>query len=291
MSFNYPAASISIIKGKDFYRIKADAANLTGLSAPQIGPGDLIPIDVGFAGIAVGPQSDYDRYELFYPDPVARSSYQRIEFSVKYPLLGRFDVDNSEQVPGTDGEASKAFIRPIGVPIQNFTGTELINAVTDVIVYTGSPPSSAGTHRVPRVFEGYPSLTNAGLNFFYVPCFGRRHLSAHVFMQGFPVPAATIEVLGMRSFMPLAAGGPPAPGSPNGRAAAIATDVQLLAPAAIPVTGAQATSFSYDCITGGKGFFDYLQVRIVTDQNVVPSDYFFGAPGSQGCHLIMEARD
>lgn len=291
MSFSYPPASLSIIRGKDFYRIKAEAVNLIGSLAPEIGPGDMIPIDVGFTGISVGPQSDYDKYELFYPDPVAQGNYQRIEFSAKHPLLGRFDIDNKEQVPASNGEVAKAFIRPLGVPASNFAGTLIINATTDVIIYTGAPPNQIATHRTPRVFEGDPAITNAGLNYFYVPCFGRRHLSAHVFASGFPLPVVTFEVLGMRSFMPLQAAGLPSPGSANGRAAEFVTDVQLQAPTAVPAGGLQAASFGYDCITGGKGFFDYLQVRIVSSQNVVPSDTFLGAPGSQKLHLIMEARD
>lgn len=291
MSFVYPAASLSIIRGKDFYRIKAEAVNLINSLAPEIGPGDMIPIDVGFAGISVGPQSDYDRYELFYPDPIAQGNYQRIEFSTKHPLLGRFDIDNKEQVPASNGEVAKAFIRPLGVPASDFTNSLIINALTDVIVYTGAPPSQIPIHRAPRVFEGDPAITNAGLNYFFMPCFGRRHLSAHVFASGFPVPTVTFEVLGLRSFMPLVAGGPGGPGSQNGRSAEFVTDVRLLAPAAVPVFGTQAASFGYDCITGGKGFFDYMQVRIVSNQNVVPSTTFLGAPGSQKLHLIMEARD
>jgi hypothetical protein len=293
MSFDYPKSSFSILRGKDFYRIKSNTISLAGSNSPELGPGDLIPVDVGFSGVAVGPESDYDKYELFYPDPVARGNYQRIEFSVKYPLLGRFDVDNGESVANADGEVARAFIRPIGVAIKDLAGTGMINAVSDVIVHTGKPPEIAGTLRVARVFEGYPSIISAGPNAFYVPCFGRRHLSAHVFAAGSgnPAPIITFEVIGMRSFMPLEASGPAASGSPNGRAAEIATLTQLQAPTAVPISGLDAVAYSYDCITGGKGFFDYLQVKIESDTDIVPSDSFFGAPGTPKLHLIMEARD
>jgi len=286
MSFSYPNAGIAIINGKDFYRIKADALNLTGGNTPSVGVADLIPIDVGFAGISVGPESDFDKYELFYPDPVAPGNYQRIEFSSAHPLIARFDVSNFEESPDTDGEKAKAFVRPLGIAARDFSSGDLINAISDIVVYTRNAPSQIATKRAPKISEGFPRLYSASFNYFYIPCFGRRYLGAHAFVSGFPLPVATMEVIGLRSYLPLTFSV-----SDTGQASSFVTEVQLLAPASLPAGGVEAESFGYDCVTGGKGFFDFLMVKIATDQNAVPSDYFLGAPGSQGFHLIMEARD
>ncbi len=169
MSFDYPAASISVIKGNGFYRIKAQSVEATGAVLSAIGPGSIIPIDVGFNGIAVGPESDYERYELLYIDPTAPGGVQRFPFSKDFPLVSRIVSNNAEAYPNADGDLAKAFVRI--VDFGSFQGAE---ALTDLIIYTGAPPQQVPTKRVPKRNSANVDILSGGGFTHFFPGYGRR---------------------------------------------------------------------------------------------------------------------
>jgi len=170
MSFTYPAASISVIKGNGFYRIKANSVAVVGNVLTSVGPGSLIPIDVGFNGIAVGPESDYEKYELLYIDPTAPGSIQVIPFSKDSPILGRVTSDNAEAYPGADGEKGKAFVR-----IADFGSFRGAQCITDLLIYTGAEPSQLPTKRSPKRKSANVNIVISGEgSSHYFPGYGRR---------------------------------------------------------------------------------------------------------------------
>jgi hypothetical protein len=291
MAFTYPEAKISIIAGNGFYRIKAQAVDTASSSLSALGPGDLIPIDVGFSAIAVGPESDYENYELFYADKTAPGGLQRIPFSPKCPIVGRISADNDTEYPDSGGEKAKAFIRIVdngtlnGFIDGDLSANRIAEALADIIVYTGSVPASIPTCRVPGKRSAYIATDSAQSQNFWMPAYGRRILSLSASNAG--GNAVTAAVSAVRLFRPLLSTTVvPAQEPLSGKTAFQITTTVLVASAPVP-SAPLAFDFSYNADTDGLGYFDFVRVSIGTDSSALPSDSFRGI----GVYINMEVRD
>lgn len=295
MAFLYPAASISIIKGNAFYRIKAQAVDAQDSSLTSLGPGDLIPVDVGFSAIAVGPESDYEKYELFYSDPTAPGGVQKIPFSKDAPFIGRITADNATAFPGSDGELGKVFIRIADIgTLQSATSgapaeVAIAEALADIIVYTGEVPSFLPTKRVPKIRSSNVSLEIPLLvpYSFLIPGYGRRLLSVTLNKMSIPVAtviSATVE--GIRLYNPLVSTAAGDGLILSGKTVDQLSITELLASTVVPNTP-DTLSFAYNADVDGDGYFDMYRVFVTTDVNVLASDSQRG----QGFRVNLEVRD
>jgi hypothetical protein len=184
MTFSYPTAEQSIQKGNRVYRVKAQAIELQASGLTPLGPGSLIPINVGFSAIAVGPESAFSDYELYYPDALAPGGIQRVPFGVGAPFIGSVPTDNDGVYPLAPKQKAVAFVRVKnkGPVRQNqyiagaaaFTDG-IAECHTDLLVYTGAPPAFIPSKRTPISYQGFVPLTASGVpTNYYVPGYGRR---------------------------------------------------------------------------------------------------------------------
>ena len=298
MSFNYAPASTSIIKGNGFYRIKANSIDLTGGNEPKIGPGDLIPIDVGFSAIAVGPESDYENYELIFVDPIAPGSVQVIPLSKSVPFVGSVTADNSTPYPNSGagtggdigGEPAKAFVRIAdkGTLLERIVlPGKIVNrtafAVADLIIYTGVPPVQLIKERTPKKRASVVPLSSGNPNNFYIPGYGRKHFTLSLLNAppGVPIGAVVSATLtGLRFFYPLDS----TPGTTTGKVVEAPTRTILMPSAVVPSDLQNEFVFAYNAESGGKGFFDFYWLEVISDTAVLPSD-------GVGFRVSMEVRD
>jgi hypothetical protein len=210
-----------------------------------------------------------------------------MEFSIEHPLVGLFPVDPTGTGPAeNDKEPAQAFIQPIGVPQENFvSGTgDVIQTQTDVVVYTGDTPMVIPDKRTTRVFSSYVPI-KVGTNLFIMPCFGRRHLSFHGVANSIGGATVTTLIRGIRVYTPkiilngIGFGG-------YLKAGRINWTQELRA--STPLSFKDG-SWSYDCLTGGFGYFHYLEVRVISDTAFLVSDA--SANLSPIIHVNLEARD
>ena len=295
MSFKYPPASVSIIKGNNFYRIKAQAVDAISSPLTAIGPGDLIPVDVGFSALAVGPESDYEKYELYYPDPTAPGGVQRFPFSKDFPLMQSIVADNTVPYEDSNGEPAKAFIRiaDIGTLESSNTGAgdapRIAEALADLIVYTGEPPNWVPTKRYPNRRSSNVPLLDAKNKSYHIPGYGRRIFTMECNKMFAGAATVTATVFGSRLYNPLVSASAPPLNVLSGRTVVQKISKELLA--ATAVVGANGNSpliYSYNAEAPGSfGYFDFYTVVLDSDTDINPSDFFRG----QGFHLTMEVRD
>jgi hypothetical protein len=304
MSFSYSPASTSILKGNDFYRVKARSIdqNSAGLET-ELGPGDLIPIDVGFSAIRVGPESDYENYELIYFD--ALGVIQVVPFSAKSPFVGSVPVDVSSPYAQGDGETKKAFIRIAdsstanGALLPSAGAGRIAVTIADIIVYTGAAPTFVPTQRIPNRRSANTTVLPLVPLFFYIPGYGREDLVVEASAMMIPDVdnAVTMAVDGLRVYHPFASNiADTITGTMLGKALIqttvtnlfAATALPLTAPVAVPLTQEfPALSFGYNAKRASTGYFDFYRVTLRSNSTERPKDFYAG----MGVHLSMEVRD
>lgn len=300
MSFNYPNASTSIINGAGFYRVKARSIDRDSVGLEnELGPGDLIPIDVGFSAIAVGPESAYDKYELIYFDNSGGISV--IPFSTKRPFVGDIPTNNAEEYVDGGKEKRKAFIRIVDPSTANGSlavtaGVSRIAVVfADVIIYTKTPPTTLPTSRAPlRRSANIPTITFIPVDFF-IPAYGRKILTVEGSVMKVPDVDndVTMTVSGIRIYHPFYSDPLSSEEKMRGKAMSQATQTELLPATALPNTTPAvpklfdpALSFGYNAEQDAKGYFDFFRVTLI-GATKRPEDY----PEGRGVHLNMEVRD
>lgn len=288
MAFTYPPASADILAGvSNFYRIRGETIDVVGSAFADVAPGDLIPINVGFSAIVVGPESDYEKYELFYPDPLAPGGLQSIVFSRDAPFIGNITADNSTTYGGTN-QLKQAFIRigdngpMIGTFINGaFT---LADASVDLIVYTGKPPNQLATQRVVKRREGNVALV-AGINRYYIPGYGRNYFRVSCDRQLVgAAPILSVKAEGITIHLPMYSSDIINPNL-SGKSSTQLEQTEILPDTPLgPVAGIPITHV-HDATK--DGFFDFYEVTITSDVVLLPSDFNDG----RGVHLDMEVRD
>jgi hypothetical protein len=294
MAFSFPQASISILKGNDFYRIKAQAVDTISSPLTALGPGDLIPVNVGFSAIAVGPESDYEKYELLYRDETAPGGIQRMPFSKDAPFIGNITADNAQEYPNGNKEKAIVFIRiaDIGTLESSNTGGGAVarigEALADLKVYTNKNPVQVATKRYPNKRSSNVILKAAKNSAFYIPGYGRRIFTTECAKMLEGLANVTATVFGIRLYNPLVSSTLPALLELSGRTAVQKTVTELLPATAVAgVNGNFPLVFSYNADVDGKGYFDFYEVLLDSDTDINPSDYDRG----RGFHLTMEVRD
>lgn len=288
MSFSYPKASVGVTSGNKFYRIRGETIDVAGSGFADVAPGDLIPINVGFHGIAVGPESDYERYELLYTDPLAPGELQSVMFSKDTPFIGGVPSDNSSNYGGLT-VPKLAFVRIADSGTRNGGGPRIADASVDLVVYTGAPPSHPNTGRTHKRREGNVPITG-GANVFYIPGYGRSYFRAAVSSQAMPIADLTgVQVFGNNLHLPMYSNASFTPGL-SGKILVQLEKVELLPSTPIvnpfdPSTFDQATVYVHDARV--KGYFDFYEVIIQATGDYLPSS----SPTGRGVHVSMEVRD
>lgn len=292
MSFSYAPGSRSTIEGNGFYRIKAQPieGSFATPTLANIGPGSLIPIDVGFSAIAVGPESDYEKFELLYPDPTAPFGVQRMPFSKDRPLIGKVTSDNVGVYPDANGQIAQAFVRIADLgSVQTASSTpngplvsasRIMESWVDLQIYTGAPPSSFPTKRVPNRRTGFIDISTGAVDFTYlIPGYGRRILEAWA-TRGLAGASVDMTLSGIING-PVLEG---LAGNGNGRTVArqgIHHQTDILAG---PTTVSGATRFRHHHNADTNGYYDYYELLVTNVSADLPAtiNNFF---------VSMEVRD
>lgn len=288
--FTYPSASTSIIKGNGFYRIKAQPNELGNVAITDIGPGSLIPIDVGFSAIAVGPDSDYEKYTLFYVDPTAPGGVQKIPISKDRPLIGSVASDNAAAYPQSEGEKAKAFIQiadygSFGSNKARFDAGTLDQKIAecnvDLLIYTGVVPPYLPTKRAPRRYSGSIDLMSAFTLKFPIPGYGRRIMSCKL-SRRLSAGTASVELFGY-TLSPILEDSKTAS---KGRVV-IDTDsfhIKTLLGSGIFTSGS-SERFTHHHNSDKDGYFDFYSAEVVSTVNN-------GSDSNDGSfYLNLEVRD
>jgi hypothetical protein len=273
-AFNYPPASASTLAGNGFYRI--NALQFPGLPGGlEVGVGDLIPINVGFNAIAVGPDSDFDKYELYYPDPLADGDLQQALFSAKNPFIGLISPDNVAEYPNTFGEKAIAFVRPIVSP-NPAAFTQLgSNPEVDIIVYTKALPSVLPRGRVDKNCTGYiPVGASPILPVHSISGYGREHFQCLLANETLS-SSVDVIVQGINADYPA---------NQSGGIAEKVLEYELVA----STTVSAGDRFKYVHNSRVDGFFDFFSVIVTTaGSDILPSD----STSQQSIWLSLEVRD
>jgi len=258
MSFAYPVSSESILKGQNFYRIRAPISILFGGtkedSPENFSIGDLAPIDSPVFAVAVGPDSDFFRYEIIYPDQLAQGGVNTAVLTPVNPLVLPAGVDLSTQYVDTSTE-KKIFIRACDwLP----NGGQVTQPIIDLIVYTKTPPTVYPTKRTPKKFTLATELSVGTVGFRF-PVSGRQEASMR-FFQSIGGAAISWAIEGRKIFG--YQGGTPSP----------IERFEVLPSTAVPAATPQPFAdglFTYTPQV--HGYYDELEVLITSDTVHDPS--------------------
>jgi hypothetical protein len=248
MPFQYPAASKSILVGSDFYRI----TRLSLLSGEETVFGSLIPIDVGFNAIAVGPDSGFDNYEIYYPDPLAVGGIGKGSFSSGAPFIAKVTPDAFGTFESAFQAPSIAYVRPSRSLILggDALGGDFVNPLIDIIAYTGALPPTVSQERSPIRRDGYfstkPAATGRG---HAIEGFGRKAFSAVIKNNTLLVGGQDVTI----SITGLVVGMGSMAGDPFGKP----IETELQAAIVLPKGGGELV-FGHDAVL--DGYFDYYVV-------------------------------
>jgi hypothetical protein len=270
MPFVYPAASKSILEGSDFYRI----SRLAFVNEEDTVFGSLIPIDVGFNALAVGPDSGFDNYECYYPDPLSPGGIALACFSTGAPFIGAVAPDASSDYQDSNGVRKLAYVRPSRALILSGDGLDGDNVVPliDVIAYTGKLPPALAQERSPIRKDGYFETKSSPFGRGHaIPGFGRKAFTATVRND-------TAEVVNIAIEGKIAANGAMF-ADPFG----IPIETELLASVAVASGGGKLT-FAHDAVL--DGYFDYYVVKADSASPTLPSD---GTPTA--LFISMQVQD
>lgn len=270
MPFEYPLASKSILEGNEFYRITR--SSYEGDSETVFG--SFIGIDVGFNAITVGPDSDFDNYVIYYPDPLSPGGIAQANFSTGAPFIGAISPDASGVYEGTFGVPKIAYVRPTQAMIlaPPDLGGDFALPVMDIIAYTGKIPPVLPSERSVKKIQGYfktaPAATGRG---HAIVGFGRKSFTANVVNNS----AGTIDVL---IYGVMLGNGP----LDSGDVIGYAEKHPLLASTAV-LTG-DSLSFAHDSRI--DGYFDYFLLEASGVATSLPSD----GPAT-AVYISMEVQD
>lgn len=279
MPFTYPSASSGILQGNDFYRI----TRLAFSDEEDAVFGSLIPVDVGFNALVVGPNSGFDNYECFYPDPLADGGIAVACFSTGAPFIGTVapDADPNASYPDAFGTPKIAYIRPrnVLIPIGLVTpGTgpfwdDFPLPLIDVIAYTGKLPPTFSRERAVISKAGYFETGLAAIGRGHtIEGFGRKAFTVNVRNNSLITVNVVIKGVMVGNGPVDGAVGPFGVPEPH----------TLLASTAV----ATKTSLSFGHDAAADGYFDYYVVEVDSATTTLPSD-----GTATAVYISMEVQD
>jgi hypothetical protein len=269
MSFDYPPSQQSVIVGQDFYRIRAPLSIFYGTIKQKLTQnfsiGDLAPVDSPIAAIAVGPDSDFYRYEVIYPDSLTESSINRSLLTPVNPfVLPTNGVDLSSPYAGTE-QLKKVFLR--GLDWLYGTGS-FDFPIIDLIVYTKGPPTQFPTLRNPKRYILPLQLFSAQDNSIFVPIFGRNEVSVRLSLNSALAAASVSWEIEGANYLGVNPVGGQDVGDYN--------RFLLQASAAVPAGTPQPLGSGFFYYTPAAfGRLDELRIRITSDTDFDPSSANF----------------
>lgn len=280
-------ASEAILKGQSFYRLRQTL----------VSPGDIFPIDIGAAAIAVGPESDISAYDVYYFDPLAGGAVEKFLLTADQPFVSGLFAQNDSQVAqtatsGNAAETGQIIVAPrdLYVPqaIRNSIGATdglvLIPPMIDLMIYTQMPVQLPVERAEKRI--AFPVTLNASGDetWVFVPVYGRRLLTGQI--TGSPTTGSDFDIqFGMRNFLQ--------PFSDTAGQTTIGISWNLAASA----SGVNQAGFNYDAddyddpqdgSTGLKGSADYCFFRIgyPAGRENIPGDAVDG-----GIQILLNMKD
>ena len=273
MAFQYPLASKSILEGNEFYRIKRLAYE--GDSETIFG--SFIGIDVGFNALAVGPDSSFDNYQCFYPDPLVEGGIALANFSVGAPFVATVAPDASSPYQNAYNVPKLAYVRPTQALILDPTtaaGTsgDLEIPVMDMIAYTGRLPPAFPMERSVLKKQGFFRTTaTVADNGHVITGFGRKSFTANVVNNS--AVAVDVVIYGVMI------GDPELIANPFG----VAEKHELLASTAV-ASGGGSLSFPHSAVQ--DGYFDYYLLIATSASPTLPSN-----GSATAVYISMEVQD
>jgi hypothetical protein len=266
-------ATSAVLSGAGFYRLFDDDPVL----------GRLYEIQQSCRALVIGPESDFDQYDVYYLDPIAPHQIQRAILTPDRPWVAPVNVDlvggYPSEVPGKPSIPGGIFVTPSNqfatfVPGASppYPNRLQVSARVDILAYTGTLPPIL-PKRARRLLQATVGLSGTGENPLYFPVYGRRSYDVFV---GFPVggaPANSVDVT-INGIVLGVSEGDYAP-------------IELMSATTISTAGTPRLKFYYDVETSGSlGRFDLLEV-ILDNTNVL--DPWNGK--DQGLDFRLELAD
>jgi hypothetical protein len=278
MPFTYPSANQSILEGNEFYRI----TRLAFSDEENAVFGSLIPVDVGFNALVVGPNSSFDNYECFYPDPLADGGIAVANFSTGSPFIGAVAPSPSAKYEGETFDTPKiAYIRPrnVLVPLEVATPgvgpffDDFPTPLIDIIAYTGKLPPSLPQERAVVSKGGYFKTDSIAAGRGHtIEGFGRKAFTANI--RNNSIVTVDVVIKGV-----MVGNGPIDPGA--GPFGVPESHVLVASTAVVTKT---SLSFGHDAVA--DGYFDYYVVEASSATPTLPSD-----GTATAVYISMEVQD
>ena len=164
-------ASKANIAGQEFFRLTETATS----------SGDIFEIDIAATTIAVGPESDFSRYDIFYLDE--NNVLRKMLVSVDQPLTLTVQVNNAQNFPGTNIPARLIVIpNEIYMPesLSDEGNNVLFPPVIDLLFFTGTDPVAV-QRRSPKLIRTPIRIASSANNqAILIPTYGRDRVYASV---------------------------------------------------------------------------------------------------------------
>lgn len=177
MTYPQPSSVDPVLGGQEFFRLNTLVAS----------PGDIYESEVGSLGLAVGPDSDFANYVVFYYDENNATSVSQLSVSPDRDTLGRVDARNEIVYPGAGSRRGRILISlgdiydPSILPSQfniivSEDSIEYVTPVIDVLQYFINEPSVTPqrSDREYRFEYMKPPVVATKSSYIIVPTYGRK---------------------------------------------------------------------------------------------------------------------
>ena len=284
------SGSIANLEGQEFYRIN----QLAGSS------GDIFVMDVAATAIAVGPESDFSSYDIYYFDRVTKTP-QKVSVSVDQPFTGDLFAGNAESYNETkQGANGPQPTQLIITPTELYMPGALDNGMPtifppriDLLFFLTIDPIIP-SRRPPKRIRTPVALTSIGGATFAIPTYGRNRLTAAVVRTDALAPVLAISFASLWKFLlPVRDTGATAARVADAVAAglAVAAGPNVWSGGFIDTQLEQGSNWvsntgAADLTTQARGRYDYLIFVVTSDVDVDP-----GAFTNGGVQIYFEAYD
>lgn len=281
-------ASQSIINnGQDVFRI----------NQPVVNNGDIFRIDQSVQAIAIGPQSDFSEYTIYYLDSALQVA-QELVINPDQSWVGRLGAREDITYPNSNTQGSIIAVpRNLFIPdafIPQFADANVVYRPRVDLLFYSKGAQQVPDKRPPRIWRSALNIPadppNSSLESLF-PVYGARQWQFRLLQAQAAADDYTVRVRGYKFMFPT--GDAPIDN---------ALIVDLLAEtAATTLTGSQNIGMVWDADTGvpvftslglsvvaAGGYYDYIGVTVTTDDVAGNDPSLFQTGGAQ---IFFEARD